>query len=443
MRGRLPQVLRSIRFRLTAGVTLLFALSLLGTSWLLVSQVRSQTTAAMTRQSAAEAQVLAAQLEASGEVLSSGSITGIILPAGQSGTEFTLVDPSGTVVAQSDGGVIQVSSAAGDGYPQSAVTIEAVPLSIEGQVYELRATSPMEPVDAAVEALARSLAIAGPLLILAVALLAWGILGRALRPVEAIIARTDEISAHNLDERVPVPASGDEVARLAGTMNRMLGRIQAAAASQRRFVSDASHELRSPVTASRTQLEVALRRPQDADWVVTAQTVLGEQERLSRLVDDLLLTARLDEGGALRRIEIDLDDVVFEEASRTHSVCVDVSGVAPVRITGDPVLVQRLVRNLVDNAVRHAAEHTTVSLGARAGYAVLVVEDDGTGVPLEQRESVFDRFSRLEDARSRDGGGAGLGLALVRQVARAHGGEARVVDSALGGARFEVRLPLE
>ncbi len=301
----------------------------------------------------------------------------------------------------------------------------------------------MEPVNAAIAALARSLAIVGPLVVLGVALLAWLTLGRAFRPVEAIIARTDEISAHNLDERVPVPPSGDEVARLAGTMNRMLARIQAATASQRRFVSDASHELRSPVAASRAQLEVALDHPHDADWTVTARTVLDEQERLSRLVDDLLLIARLDEGGEPHRVEVDLDDVVFAEASRVHRVGVDVTQVTPVRFSGDPGLLQRLVRNLMDNAVRHAAGRVRVSLASDDGFALLAVEDDGTGVPPDLRESVFDRFTRLEDARSRDAGGAGLGLAVVREVARAHGGEARVVESALGGARFEVRPPVE
>ena len=442
MSPRLPQVFRSVRFRLTAGVTLLFVLSLLGTSWLLVSQVRSQTTAALKRQSTAEAQALAAQLEASGvSVISAAKASGA-LPVGQSGTRFGLVDGSGTVVAQSTGVLASPSGTGGTGIIQVAVVTEAIPLSIEGQAYELRASSPMEPVNAAVAALARALAIVGPLLVLGVALLAWSTLGRTLRPVEAIIERTDEISAHNLDERVPVPPSGDEVARLARTMNRMLERIQAAAAGQRRFVSDASHELRSPVAASRAQLEVALAHPHDADWTVTARTVLDEQERLSRLVDDLLLTARLDEGGELRRTEIDLDDMVFHEASRSHGVGVDVSGVTPVRIHGDPALMVRLVRNLVDNAVRHAVCQVRVELGVCESRALLVVEDDGSGVSLEQRESVFDRFARLEDARSRDAGGAGLGLAVVREVARAHGGEARVVESALGGARFEVRLPL-
>jgi len=443
MRGRLPQLLRSLRFRLTAGITLLFVLSLVAASWLLVSQVRSQTTAAVKRQSAAEARALAAQLEASGLAATPGGKSSGTLPAGRSGTVFSLVSGSGHAVVASSGASTAASPVATTGAVSHVATIsQVVPLSINGQAFELVASSPMDSVNAAVAALARMLAILGPLLVLGVAALAWATLGRALRPVGAIIERTREISAHNLDERVPVPPSGDEVALLAETMNGMLGRIHAATESHRRFVSDASHELRSPVAASRAQLEVALRRPHDTDWAVTARTVLDEQVRLSRLVDDLLLIARLDEGGEPCRTEIDLDDVVFAEASRANGAGIDISEVTPVRIEGDPAQIQRLVRNLVDNAVRHAVDRVKVSLGTRGRCAALVVEDDGSGVPPEKRESVFDRFTRLEEARSRDAGGAGLGLAVVREVARAHGGDAQVVESALGGARFEVRLPL-
>ena len=454
MSGRPWRVLRSVRFRLTAGVTLLCVLCLLGTSWLLVSQVRSQTTAAMRRQSAAEARSLALQLETAGGAVGvtatvpgdgilPGAASSGTLPAGKSGTVFSLVSGSGDVVAQSSGGTTAASRpAVVEAHPRAGTIVQVVPVTIDGQAFELVANSPMEPVNAAIAALARSLAVVGPLLVLGVAVLAWLTLGRAFRPVEVIIARTDEISAHNLDERVPVPPSGDEVARLAGTMNRMLARIQASSESQRRFVSDASHELRSPVAASRAQLEVALGHPQDADWTATARTVLDEQERLSQLVDDLLLIARLDEGGEPRRVEVDLDDVVFEEASRAHRVGVDVSQVTPVRVIGDLGLLQRLVRNLVDNAVRHAGSRVRMSLASGAGLALLAVEDDGVGVPPELRESVFDRFTRLEDARNRDAGGAGLGLAVVREVATVHGGEARVLESTLGGARLEVRIPL-
>ena len=445
------QLLSSVRFRLTAGVTLLCVLCLLGTSWLLVSQVRSQTTAAMKRQSAAEARSLAIQLETSGGAVGVATTvpgSGIVpdptssgtLPAGESGTVFSLVSGGGEVVARSSRAAAPTLVV--ETHARAGTIVQAVPVTIDGQAFQLVANSPMEPVNEAIAALARSLAIVGPLLALGVALLAWFTLGRAFRPVDAIIARTDEISAHNLDGRIPVPPSGDEVARLAGTMNRMLARIQASSESQRRFVSDASHELRSPIAASRAQLEVALGHPRDVDWAVTAHTVLDEQERLSRLVDDLLLIARLDESRESSRVEVDLDDVVFEEASRAHRVDADVSQVTPVRVIGDLGLLQRLVRNLVDNAVRHAGNRVRVSLASGEGLALLAVEDDGTGVPPDLRESVFDRFTRLEDARSRDAGGAGLGLAVVREVARAHGGKARVVESALGGARFEVRIPL-
>jgi signal transduction histidine kinase len=170
--------------------------------------------------------------------------------------------------------------------------------------------------------------------------------------------------------------------------------------------------------------------------------VLEEQERLSGLVDDMLLLARIDEGQPSVGTEIDLDDIVFAETSRSNPAVIDVIGVGPVRVRGDERQLTRLARNLVDNAVRHARQQIVVTLVAEDGCALLVVEDDGPGVPEGDRDRVFERFFRLEDARSRDEGGAGLGLALVAGVAAAHGGSVAVTGSSLGGARFEVQLPV-
>jgi signal transduction histidine kinase len=207
-------------------------------------------------------------------------------------------------------------------------------------------------------------------------------------------------------------------------------------------VADASHELRSPVAASRVQLEVGLADPDATDWRTTATAVLAEQRHLSRLVDDLLALGRLDEGGIGPTAEVDLDDVIGREATRPQSVPVVVEECQPVRLLGSEQLLTRLVRNLIDNAARHAATAVHVSLRRNGQRATLDIDDNGPGVPPVDRDRIFQRFTRLDEARGRTDGGAGLGLAIAREVARAHGGDVRCDDSPRGGARFTVTLPL-
>ena len=250
-----------------------------------------------------------------------------------------------------------------------------------------------------------------------------------------------------MHRRVPVPNTDDEVARLARTMNGMLDRLERASSRQRAFVSDASHELRSPVSTIRAELEVASADADHADWPGVAQRTLGETERLSRLVDDLLALARLDEAqGPPTRNPVDLDDLILEEGLRTHRVPVRTTGVSAGRVAGDARQLTQVVRNLVDNAQRHAATQVAISLQREGDELILVVDDDGPGIPDSEREHIFDRFTRLDEARGRADGGAGLGLAVVRRVVEHHGGTVFVVDSdtasgGLGGARFVVRLP--
>jgi signal transduction histidine kinase len=232
-------------------------------------------------------------------------------------------------------------------------------------------------------------------------------------------------------------------------MNEMLDRLELAADRQRQFVSDASHELRSPLTTIRTQIEVADRHPDAAEWESVRGSMLDEVERLDDMVADLLQLARLDETGggptpAPAGTEVDLDELALHEATRLTSlgVAVDASGVGAVRVTGDGAALSRMVRNLADNAARHAGSRIALAVSLEHGQAVVRVDDDGAGVPTGDRERVFERFTRLDESRTRGVGGAGLGLALVRSVALAHGGTARVDDSPLGGARFEVALPI-
>lgn len=300
----------------------------------------------------------------------------------------------------------------------------------------------VEAVKADLETFERVIWAVVPVLIALLGLSTWLVVGRALRPVEAIRARVARIGAGDLHQRVPDPGTGDEVGRLAGTMNAMLDRLQRSSDRQRRFVSDASHELRSPLASQRTQLEVALAHPGRADWPAVASGVLEEGGRMERLVDDLLALTRADEGAVLAHPEeLDLGEIVAAEAERVEGPAVDVSGVGRAPVRGDAPSLGRAVRNLLDNARRHAAGRIVLQVARQGGEVLVVVEDDGAGIPEADREQVFERFARLEEARDRDAGGTGLGLAVVREIVQAHGGTVVAEESALGGARLVVRLP--
>ncbi len=322
-----------------------------------------------------------------------------------------------------------------------AVTSVALPTDL-GEV-SIIAASPLSEVSRSIDTLAQTLWFAIPSLVALVGCLAWWVTGRALRPVHAITQRVADISAASLHERVPEPGSDDEVGELARTMNEMLSRLENADLRQRQFVSDASHELRSPVASIRTELEVALLTPDATNWREVADSVLAEDARLDRIVGDLLTLARLGEQtdpgvGA----DVDLDDVMLAEAARTRRLAIDTSAVVPARTLGRAEELARMAGHLLDNAARHARTRVEAGVGHDPmGRPILWVDDDGAGVPVDQRTSIFDRFGRLDEGRARDQGGAGLGLAVVRRIAERHGGTVEVTDSPLGGARFLVRLP--
>ena len=302
-----------------------------------------------------------------------------------------------------------------------------------------------EAVTEATAAVGRLLAVGLPLLLAVVAATTWVVVGRALAPVEAIRAEVDAISAAALHRRVQAPPADDEIGRLARTMNRMLGRLEQAQARQRRLVSDASHELRSPVAAIRQHAEVALAHPDRTTTAELAATVLAEDLRLQRLAEDLLLLTRADEHTlGLRRRPVDLDDLVFDEARRLRGVSglrVDTSAVSAGRVDGDAAGLRRVLRNLGDNAARHAGTQVAFSVSERDGVVRLLVDDDGPGIPEADRERVFERFVRLDDARARDDGGSGLGLAIVTELVSAHDGTVTITHSPASGTRVEVALP--
>jgi signal transduction histidine kinase len=283
------------------------------------------------------------------------------------------------------------------------------------------------------------------LLAVVVATVTWRTTSRALRPIGAIREQVEAIGDRELGRRVPVPPGDDEVARLARTMNTMLDRLQAAAQEQRRFVADASHELRNPVAAIRAAVEVPLAHPGSVDPLAALRDLDAESLRLQHVVTDLLDLARLGEGRAGRRAEVDLDDVVLTEVARVRRSDprqrLDTRRLGPARVLGDELQLSRLVRNLLENAVRYGHGTTTLALGASGGQVRLVVDDDGPGIPAEQRQRVFEPFVRLDQARDRASGGTGLGLALVRTIADAHGGRVDAAQAPDGGARFVVTLP--
>jgi signal transduction histidine kinase len=303
----------------------------------------------------------------------------------------------------------------------------------------------LQSVSDARHAVTRLLAVGVPLVVLIVGLVAWRLVGRALSPVDRLRAEVEAISSRDLHRRLPDPPGHDEIAGLAKTMNRMLARLEAGHLRQRRFVSDASHELRSPLATIRQHAEVALGHPDGTTTAEMAGVVLEEEVRLERLVEDLLLLAKIDEAGDGRRREpVDLDDMLFDQAKRlraTTPLAVDVSGVAAGQVTGDKGQLDKLVRNLTDNAARHARGKVCLSLDEGPGGVLLAVDDDGDGIAPEDRERIFERFVRLDSARSRDAGGSGLGLAIVAEIAAAHGATVTVGDGALGGTRFTVRFP--
>ena len=284
-----------------------------------------------------------------------------------------------------------------------------------------------------------------PLLLLLVGVATWLLVGRALGPVERIRSRVSEIGGSRVAERIPVPSSGDEIARLAVTMNEMLERLDQAQGAQRRFVADSSHELRSPLATLTAAVELAAADRSSETWRELSPVMASEITRMSRLVEDLLLLAKVDEHTMRLHVEeVDLDDLVDGETRRLRAI----SGltvrpaVHPVRILGDRARLGQAITNLADNAARHARSTVQLTLEETAtGGATVVVADDGPGVPAAQRDRVFERFVRLDSSRGRSSGGSGLGLSIVREIVRAHGGTVEISDARPNGCRVEIQLP--
>jgi signal transduction histidine kinase len=350
--------------------------------------------------------------------------------------------PVATFTPTSDEPAVRTITAVTDGSEHEDYRVWALRTqSPRGQLTVYVATS-LESVGETMATVRVALAVGLPPLLGLLALSTWHLLGRALRPVEAIRAEVADITEQALDRRVPVPPTADEIGRLARTMNATLDRLQAASERQRAFVADASHELQSPLAALRTQLEVAAAHPSATDWPATAAILLADSQRMERLVRDLLFLARNDDTPGPRPAgPVDLDDIVLDEVIRLRAmtqVYVDTSRVSAAPLYGSRDELTRLTRNLLENAARHAASTVRIELAIDDHTVHLAVEDDGPGIPTEQRQRIFDRFARLDDARARGSGGTGLGLAIVKSIAERHGGTVAVESTGSAGSAGSV-----
>ncbi|MCM0638606.1 ATP-binding protein [Cellulomonas wangsupingiae] len=313
-----------------------------------------------------------------------------------------------------------------------------------GEPATLVTTVPATDVQGVLRALQVALLVIVPVLTAGFGLVLWTVLGRALAPVEQLRAAADRVASTGGPGSLPVPAADDELGALARTLNAMLDRLEVAAARQRAFVADAAHELRSPVAAARAAVEVAAAHPEAYPVADLVADLEPQVARMQTLVDDLLVLARVGASQA-ERGPVDLGAVAADAvasvvpAARERRVRVDVAGDATAIGTADGA--GRAVRNLVENAVRHARHDVRVRVEGGPRGARVVVDDDGAGVAVGDRERVFERFVRLDDARERDSGGAGLGLAIAREVARELGGDVRIEDAPAGGARAVLELP--
>ena len=386
-------------------------------------------------------------------------LTALLRPLPHDRTVVQVLDASGQVIAASDALAGQAPMSAlrphtderareGRRLPfahNEAFRIVAAGVSTATGRRTVLVGASLDTVDDGTEAVITALVIGLPVLAVVVGAATFLFVGRTLRPVEAMVRQAATITSRNLHARLPVPAADDEIAALAATMNTMLDRIESASSVQRQFVADASHELRSPLATIHANADLLESAGLPAAPARSVARIQRESVRMARLVEDMLLLARVDDRQlAIQRGDVDLDDLVYAERERValeHPHLLVEGTIAPVRVEGDADALQRVLRNLVDNAVRHAAKTVTIDVRTAAGMGEVVVGNDGPPIARADRDRIFDRFVRLDDSRSRAGGGIGLGLPIARDIVTAHGG-AITVDDLADGAAMRIRLPL-
>lgn len=433
----------SVRVRTTVIALGVVGITLITASYLLIATLRGELEANSDAASRDRAAILAQRAQ-------TGSLP----------QPIEVADGSMAQVVGPDGAVLAASASLGDAGPISdapltenprLLILRGVPDDADLETYRVWAESVVTPAGEVrvfagtspelaaetVRALQSGLIVGVPAVLVVLAAAVWSLTGRALRPVEEIRAQVTEITANDLDRRLPVPATGDEIESLAVTMNAMLERLADGSRRQREFVADASHELQSPLAAIRVQLEVALEHPGATDWPDLAADLLADSDHLERLIRDLLFLAREDSGEpAADPVPVDLDAVVLEEVTRLlprPGVAVDANQVGAAPVLGRREDLSRMVRNVLENAVDHARSQVTLSVRLEKGHARLDIRDDGPGVPEELRERVFERFVRIESDRARRvSGGTGLGLPIARTIAHRYGGTVVLAPSDSG-----------
>jgi len=444
----------SLRFRLTAVATVVVATVLTVTALALIQLQRWQLLENLDASLEQRSQTIA------GLVAEDPSATPLVTDDDDRAVQ--LVDDSGTVLAASANlrGVQPLPDPFGEtDRTEHLATRDDLPLddnayrvlttaitTAEGPAV-LHVAETTDDMNDAIRLLGTALAASIPVIVAVLAGLMWWLTGRTLKPVDQIRTEVDAINDADSTKRLQAPQRDDEIGRLAHTMNRMLDRLHDAAERQRRFVGDAAHELRTPLTRIRTNLDVDLSQPENADLTATAHEVRQETIGLQRLIDDLLHLARSDAGQASRhRQTVDLDDIVMEEIREqrdaTPAITIDAQEVSAASLDANPEHLARAVRNLLTNAAQHADTTVAVALREDDQQLVLTVTDDGPGVPVTHRDRIFERFARVDDARTRSDGGTGLGLAITKDIVNAHGGTINYDAGYTGGARFVISIPL-
>ncbi|WP_427017332.1 sensor histidine kinase [Pseudarthrobacter sp. P1] len=429
---------------LIGGVLLLVLLqaSLVSTTKTASQRVAADVAALITSQDVSEASQFVTNTAHAGQYVQILGAEGMVLASSDPSatTPVAALKPAaGQMVTQ------DVSSLASIGDSDDFLIV-ATGVEAAGTVFTVVVASTVQVQVDTVSTVAWFMLGATPVLLAVVGAAVWVLVGRSLRQVERIRGQVASIDAGRLNERVDVPSTHDEIQALALalTMNTMLDQLQISDAEQRRFVSDASHELRSPLATLTAGVEISAADPTGQTWYEMKDVLAGETLRMSYLVDDLLTLAKANDGGIrIRMDDVDLDDVLDQEIRRLRSVShhAVTADIAPARITGDARRLGQVLRNVLDNANRHARTRITVNLATGPRGIVVDIDNDGEPVPEADRERVFERFVRLDRSRSRESGGSGLGLAIAAGIMAAHRGSITTTVGPNGDCRFEPCLP--
>lgn len=448
---RVPRLVpRTIRGRVTAVAVMVVAAALGLTGFAMVRLQEQVLTDRVEDALRARADDLSALVRA-------GALPRTLGSTGQEGGLAQIVAPDGRVVSATPNASGAAPVTTSRPAPRREVVTRVGSLPIDDEPFLVLARTEEGPagtrtvlvaesldaVRSARSALIPIIAVGLPAILLVVGSVTALALRRTLQPVERARREVEAIGSDHLDRRLTPTGTGDEIDRLTTTINDLLDRLAAAYRREQQFVGDASHELRSPLASIRAQLEADLADPARAEPRRTEWGVLEEVARLEGLVEGLLALAR-DQGAPLPPPTLlDLDDIVLDELRRLRpgAVALDATGVSAGQVRGDRGGLERAVRNLLDNAVRHARSRVEIALAEREGHVVLTVANDGDPVPPAERERIFARFARTDAARGRDAGGAGLGLAITRAIVVRHGGTIALDPDQRDGARFVVELP--